>query len=289
MDKKELRKKIYAKIDELPTLPVVVARLLALIEDEKSEVSALTEVISRDPALTSKVLKVANSAYYGFSQEISSLDRAVALLGLNMVKSLALSIGVVQNLPQPKDTPLLSRQGLWLHSLAVATAITELSRRFGAGKEDEYLFVVGLLHDVGKIVLLHFFAEPYKEALERVNTQDEASLYLAERQAMGFDHGEVGAMLLSRWKFPQEVIKPILVHHQQAVPSEVNPKDTAMLKVADALPQELDLGEEGNPQPPGVKEPDLQTLGMSPQDLAEIKEFLVAAKENILNFYSAMN
>ena len=92
MEKGEIHNKVYAKIDELPTLPVVLPKLLTLMESEKTGAPEVAEVISRDPALTSKILKTANSAYYGFQQEISDLGRAVPLLGFNMLKSLALSI-----------------------------------------------------------------------------------------------------------------------------------------------------------------------------------------------------
>jgi HD-like signal output (HDOD) protein len=91
MDEEVIKNHIYAKVDELPTLPAVVPKLLSLMEDAGSDIAQVTHVISQDPALTSKILKVANSAYYGFPKRIDDLERAVALLGFNMVKSLALS------------------------------------------------------------------------------------------------------------------------------------------------------------------------------------------------------
>jgi c-di-GMP-related signal transduction protein len=99
LEKSELKAKIYSKIEELPTLPAMIPKLLQLNESTKSSVSDLTALIARDPALSSKILKVANSGYYGFSQKISELERAIALLGFNMVKSLALSIGVIRSMP----------------------------------------------------------------------------------------------------------------------------------------------------------------------------------------------
>jgi HD-like signal output (HDOD) protein len=116
MEKDKLREKIYSKIDEIPTLPIVIPKLLSLIESDKSNVADIADAISRDPALTSKILKVANSAYYGFSQGISSLEKAVSLLGFNMVQSLALSIGVLRSLPAGKISTHFSQKGLWIHS-----------------------------------------------------------------------------------------------------------------------------------------------------------------------------
>ena len=169
MKTEELRAKIFSTIDELPTLPTVVPKLLNLMDGSRSNATQVTETISRDPALTSKLLKAANSAYYGFPQEITDLERAVALLGFNMVKSLALSVGVFQTLGSGKNTPCFSMEGLWIHSLSVATVIRELAKRLGKEDEKAHLFVVGLLHDIGKVVLDQFFNELFQQALEVAN------------------------------------------------------------------------------------------------------------------------
>ena len=120
MHKDELRAKIYSKIEELPTLPSVLPGLLHLMEDEMVSTSHVADVIGSDPALTSKILKAANSAYYGFPQEIDTLGRTVALPGFNMVGSLALSIGIMHSLPSGIRSSHFSEEGLWTHSLAVA-------------------------------------------------------------------------------------------------------------------------------------------------------------------------
>jgi len=287
MEKEALRKKIFSKIDELPTLPVVLPRLLNLMESEKSDAYDIAQAISHDPALTSKILKVANSAYYGFSQEICSLDRAIPLLGLNMVRSLALSIGVMAALPDgDRESTHLSREGLWMHSLAVATAVRELAKR--TGETNEHLFVVGLLHDIGKIVLDQFFNEPFGRALEAVRDQKDLSLHVAERNIIGMDHGEIGEMLLKRWKFPNVISGPISVHHQTAIPEGVNRKDVALLRVADTLSKTVGFG---NPEPfgyPETHDEDILMLGLDEPGLSEMKDYLTDAKEGIVDFFSAL-
>jgi putative nucleotidyltransferase with HDIG domain len=289
MTHKELRDAIYAKIDELPTIPVVVAKVLALIEDDKADAQALTKVISRDPALTAKVLKVANSAYYGFPQTISGLDRAVALLGMNMVQSLALSIGVLGNLPKSREPENFSTQGLWLHSLAVATAMDELKKYCAKTGEAEYFFVVGLLHDVGKIVLLHFFMKEYEKALSQLKNGNGSTLYLVERAAIGFDHGQVGAMLLDRWKFPREVIMPIAVHHHSKVPESANPRDASMLKVADQVARLAGIGHGDEKHPPVIADRDLELLCLKQEDLAQVQAKIIESKESIESFFNSMS
>jgi putative nucleotidyltransferase with HDIG domain len=289
MEKDEIRLKIYSKIDELPTLPIVLPKLLSLVESEKSNTSDIIDTISNDPALTSKILKVANSAYYGFQREIASLERAVVLLGFNMVRSLALSIGVIRNLPLNKANSHFSQEGLWIHSLAVATVMKELGKRFGRQDDNEYLFVIGLLHDIGKVVLDQFFSKFFSQALEGSFKLHKVELHVAERDIFGFDHGEVGAMLLSRWRFPKKITDCIAVHHQKEIPDCINGNDVAMLRIADILPQELGIGEEGNPVLPEIHTTDLdKVLGMNKQELGNMRAYLYEAKDRIRAFFSAM-
>jgi len=288
MEKKELYEKIYSKIDELPTLQAVVPKLLSLVEKEESTASDLTEAISCDPALTSKILKVANSAYYGFSQQISQVEHAVALLGFNMVKSLALSIGVIQTFPSGERSPRFSVEGLWLHSLSVATLIEELGRRFGKKNPDGSIFVVGLLHDIGKVVLHQFFGDLFKQVLDEANNQEGMNLHIAEQKIIGIDHCEVGGMLLTRWKFPDYIINPIAFHHQYEVSEEINPVDVGMLRIANIVAQELGLGKEGNSVVNEVHESDIELLKMNNNDFNNMKKYSHDIKDEIQDLFNAM-
>ena len=289
MDKNELRTKIYSKIDELPTLPAVLPKLLGLMESDRSNASDITDAISSDPALTSKILKVANSAYYGFSQEISDLEKAVVLLGFNMVKSLALSIGVIHSLPSGKKSPNFSQEGLWIHSLAVATVMQEFGKRYGKADDNGYLFIIGLLHDIGKVVLDQFFSDLFQQALEEAQNLGKAELHVSERRVIGFDHGEIAAMLLTRWRFPEVISNPIAVHHQTEIPEGTSANDVAMLRIADVLPQELGLGEEGNPVPPEIYEADLNALEIKEKELEDMRAYLNGVKDGIYALFSAMS
>jgi len=288
MEKDDVLRKIYSKIDEIPTLPAVVPKLLSLIESDRTNASDIADVISNDPALASKILKVANSAYYGFSQQISSLKLAMPLLGNNMVRSLALSIGVIRNLPSGRKSANFSDKGLWVHSLAVATLMQELGKRSAKGDNKEHLFIVGLLHDIGKVVLNQFFGELFEKVLEEVNNQEIEGLHIVERRLIGFDHGEVGAMLLKRWNFPDVVNNSIAAHHKVGVPEGTNTHDLAVLRIANALPQELGLGQEGNPVPPVISEQDLKVVQMGENELEDMKAYLLGVKDDIYTLFDAM-
>jgi putative nucleotidyltransferase with HDIG domain len=289
MERDELRTRIYSRIDELPTLPVVIPRLLSLMNAPKAGTREITEALSHDTALTAKILKVANSAYYGFSREISSLDRAVALLGFNMVRSLALSVGVINVMPGKKNSRSFSREGLWIHNLAVGTAVKMMAERLGKGESAEHLFVVGLLHDIGKVVLDQFFSEDFTRVLEQVNEGGGTQLYEMERNNIGLDHGEVGGILLERWKFPGMIQVPIAFHHRNNFPGDMNLSDFSMLKISDALVQQMGLGDSGNASPPQVNEADMKRLGIDQKELREIREQMAPARDGILAFFGAMN
>ena len=288
MDREELKTRIYSKIDELPTLPVVIPRLLRLMESGRSSAADVTKAISQDPALASRILRVSNSAYYGFSRKIAGLERAVALLGFNMVKSLALSIGVIRGLPSGKGSQPFSREGLWVHSLAVATAMKELGAKLGRRDADGYLFIIGLLHDIGKVVLDQFFNELFRRALEEAGGPDGVELYVAERRVIGFDHGEVGGMLLTRWNFPGEIVAPISAHHLDEIPEGTSAADVAMLRIADILPRELGLGGGDGVAPARVRREDIELLELGEKDLLEVKEKLRGFEDEIHAFSSAI-
>lgn len=289
MEKEKLRKKIFAKINSLPALPVVIPKLLSLLEDKEARAEQVVDTVSHDPALSSKILQVANSAYYGFPQKISSLERAIALLGFNMVKSLALSIGVVHALPKEKAGHAFSHEDLWVHSLSVATLMRHIGQRIKQNQENtEYLFIIGLLHDVGKIVLDQFFPEEFQKVLILVDEDNTLPFHEAELRAIGIDHGETGAILLSRWKFPGVIIQPIHMHHQSQIEERIDRSDLAILKVSDSLAQRVGVGNGGNLTPLPLSEAELSLLNLDEEALNENEAFLEKAKEGIFAFYQAM-
>ena len=287
MEVEKLRSIIYSKIDELPTLPTVVPRILSLMEEARADVGKVTEAISHDPALTSKILKVANSAYYGFPQKISSLDRAVALLGFNMVKSLAISVGVIRSLPSKGLAEVFNIEDLWVHSLAVATAMRLLEEGKGPGEHLEALFIVGLLHDVGKIILAEFLPDEFAAAVEKSNSDVAQPLYETERHIIGIDHGEVGGMLLARWKFPEVIVVPVTMHHSPEGSWTDFLRETAVLVVADALARQACIGNACSGPIGEVPERALESLEFGGQAVEKVREELTAARDGIYSFFQA--
>lgn len=286
MEKHRLLEELYSRVDQLPTLPAVLPKLMQLAEDPDSSAADITKAIAPDPSLTAKVLTVANSAYYGFSKTVASLDRAVPLLGIQTIKSLALTMGVIRSLPAGNAPENFSREKLWVHSLTVATAMDQLGRITGFGTN--YLFTIGLLHDVGIIVLDQFFPEIFASVLDAVAEDPELSLTTAERKALGFDHGQVGAFLLGRWKFPKIITQPIEGHHQEKTPKETSRVDLALLRTADAIAQEISwAGYETAPAPPYLND-DLEYLDVDNEKRDQIIDNIAQQQEEIDAFFSAM-
>lgn len=287
MDKATLRNKIYSKIDELPTLPSTVTRLLALFEEKRSNTSLITEVIRKDPSLAAKILKVANSAYYGFSKKISDLERAVALLGFNMVKSLAVSIGVMKSLPSKNKTSISGKE-LWLHSVAVAIMMREMGKRLYNEKDSEHLFILGLLHDVGLVVYDQFFSENFQEVINEAQFADRKDLYRIEQRLIGLDHGEAGGMLLTRWNFPSIISQSVTRHHHSLLKEDLT-KEISLLKLGDMISHFDTQAETKIDKPdeePGVV---LQYLEVGERFVNEMLDFRESVKDEISSFFNSIN
>lgn len=285
MQKEEIMQKLYSRVNELPTLPVVVPAILQLVEDEKSDAADVTEAIQRDPALTAKVLKVANSAYYGFSQQIADIDRAVSVLGFNMVKSLALSIGVMESLPVTKQSSHFSAEGLWVHSIAVASAMQELGSHVADREAKSQLFVIGILHDIGKILFNTFFPDEFRRAVASVKEGSVPLLHKAEEDAVGIDHAEAGAMLLKRWKFPAVIRRAIRHHHTDSIPDDMDGMELSLLRLANSLVQKLNMGETGNAETSEYLSIDMERTGVSMEMIEKATGRMESRRAEIEEFF----
>ncbi len=288
MEKNNFKSKIYAKIDELPTLPTVIHQLMELLENPKTSANDIEKVIAHDAPLTANILKVANSAYYGFPQEISELGRAIALLGFNMVKTLALSVGIINNISGTKKQSFFSEKQLWIHSLSVGTGMKILAEKSNRQKDAESLFIVGLLHDIGKMVLSRFFPDHLARVLKNDKKDEGLLFYQKERKTIGIDHGEIGAMLLERWKFPYNITDCVAFHHEENVPEHINGPNVGILRLADAISHELGMGDSANIFPPLTEEADMIITGINNAVLEEVKQEVDKKRDGINAFFEAI-
>ncbi len=282
-----IRGTIQSTVEEVPALPMVVPRILAILEDDDASATEISNLIYRDPALTARILRLANSVYYGLSGQVSTLQKAIVLIGLRAVKSIALTIPLVTAIPTRRLPGTFSQSALWTHSLAVAVTMQHLAHHCRLRRPEAH-FLVGVMHDIGKVVLGEYYSHSFQHALTAVKQGTYPYLKDAERDLFGIDHGEVASALLSHWRFPSFMASTIGVHHADELPEDANPKDVALLRVANCLAQELEIGSEGNVQAPSIEEADLSALELTEEDLEEVSQFLEDRRQGIADFYSSI-
>ena len=195
---------------QLPTLPTVAVRLLELSRNPETELRDVIAVIKTDPAITAKILKATNSSYFGFRTQITTIDRAVPLLGTTLVTSLALSFSLVD--AAMTTGPLTTHyNAYWKQSIVHACAAETLSKLCARGQEGEY-FLAGLLADLGRLAMLKTIPRDYLPVLE-VARDTQRELVELETEALGVNHVEVGTKLMESWKLPAPLIDAVLLHH----------------------------------------------------------------------------
>lgn len=245
--------KIRVFVDKMPSLSTTVSKVLEICSRPDTAANDLNKVISLDPVLTGQVLKLINSAYYSLMNKVTSLTRAIIMLGLNTVKNLALSTAIIRSVGQAKKSKVLPIKEFWAHSIGVGAMAKLLAAERGLplAEREEY-FVAGLLHDLGKIP----FGDEYTEVLARVKAVQEP-LILAERQVMSLDHEEIGQMIASKWKLNATITDAICHHHSPVLAEPEHQGLVATVALADFYICLFDIGYAGNRYP---DEAQLETL-----------------------------
>ncbi len=218
---------LVAEITQLPVQPGAAMRLLWMLEDPRTSAADLGRLIESDPALSTQVIRLANTAFYGLSGKVSSAWRAVTVLGLATVRALATTAAFDLFSEKGRSVP----DDFWNHSVTTAAAASSLARRVGVQANDA--FSAGLLHDIGSALVFRRAPRRYDAVVERLEAEPGLLLVDAERAEFGITHAEVGAAALSVMKFPAELCDAIAKHHTP--PQEVTTTLARMLIAADAI------------------------------------------------------
>ena len=267
IDPKVLRRKVE-NIGTLPTVPGVLKKLSSIIEKPRITLVEISSFISNDPALTTKVLKMVNSAIYGFPGRIASVSHATMLLGLNVIKGLLLGVSVFELMQK-------TMHGLYEHSLGCAIASRVLAQKKGL-KEPEEISVAGLLHDIGKVILMLEFQKEYEAAMNEARTKN-ISIFEAEKVQFNATHANVGSWLAEKWCFPRNLIEVIECHHRPALAKNA-PLETAIVHTADILVRARGFGFAGENLVPAVHPAAFELLKLS---AADIKDVLKELEDNM--------
>jgi HD-like signal output (HDOD) protein len=237
--------KIRAFVNKMPSLSTTVGKVLEICSRTDTSPNDLNKVISLDPVLTGQVLKLINSAYYSLVNKVTSLTRAIVMLGLNTVKNLALSTAIIRCVGQINKSKALPNKDFWAHSIGVGVLAKLLAAERGVplAEREEY-FVAGLLHDLGKIP----FGDEYIDVLARVKKEQRPLIHL-EKEYLGIDHEEIGEMITSTWKLNPVITDAICHHHAPELAAPGNQNLVATVALADFYICLFDIGYAGNRYP----------------------------------------
>lgn len=263
--------RILQKVHSIPPMPAAVERLCQLTQDPEVDAHAVTQVISTNEVLTSRILRVANSTFYGLSQKIGTVSQAIVVLGFQGVRSLALGVTAFGFRVGPDANMPLDREALWRHSLAVASAAREICQLLGETDSEE-AFTAGLLHDIGKVVLMEFFREEYARVLREAAAGME-SLQALEKKAFGVNNTEVGGELCNHWKMPPSLTRMVSEHHvvlhgRDGVSRE--DRKVVAIRVADNLARISQIGADGEPNVEADFLHVVETRDLLPEQLRQI-------------------
>ena len=201
---------ILGTIESIPTLPIISQKIMEITGDEDASFKKLVGIVEKDQALAVKILKVANSAFYGLLSKVTSLEHALVVLGTNQVKSVVLGSSVHGFFSDDKKGPF-DRTRFWKHAIICSQVAELLGKNFKI-KKDDSLFLAGLIHDVGKVILDKYFHEEFLQIMDHVSSNG-TTFSEAESQVLGTTHYQIAAKLLKQWKFPDMVIMQVLYHH----------------------------------------------------------------------------
>jgi putative nucleotidyltransferase with HDIG domain len=230
VSQEQLLEEILARVDQLPNVPSVALQVNALLADPETDAQVLAEAIMKDPALTAQILKLCNSAEYGFARKIGTIREAVSILGYNVLKRVIFTIISHGFLNRPIEGYALEQGALWENALTCGAYARHIATQVKF-KDPELAMVSALLRDIGKIAL-EGYVQGKQAALEDVAVNQKCSFIEAEVQVLGVSHTLVGARLASRWNLPDTLVHVIVHHHEPSLmPKDANEEDKKLVAI----------------------------------------------------------
>lgn len=231
----------------IPTLPSVVSRIKALLDDPNAGMPEIAEVVTQDASIAAKVLRMANSAYYGQTEQVVSIQRAAVVLGSSTLKNIVLQASLISQYEHLAASPDFDPAVVWKHAILTAQISQSVSRSCRAllALDHDEFYTCGLLHDVGKIVFLDGCGDDYINAVYKARLA-RMPLAVAEERTFGFSHAEIGAMIAAHWKLPRTVVTAIRLHHGDEESARDNP-NIHVVRCADRIANVARGGESVDP------------------------------------------
>lgn len=227
----------------LTPLPTIIARIIGMIDDPRTTARDIGKLISTDQVLTTKVLRLANSAYYGMPRKIGTVELAVVVLGFDALKDVALSVSLLNRFSSIPSNEKFDMSRFWEHSIACGIVSKMLAKK-SAPKLKGEAFVAGLLHDIGKLIIIEYLKEEFDEVL-KILDEKNISFYLAEREVINIDHAEIGSWLAEKSNLPLTLIESIAFHHEP-LKAETNQVLASIVYFSDFLVKKYKYGFSGD-------------------------------------------
>lgn len=267
------REQVLARLKQLPALPSAITELLASFGNEDVDVGSIARKIALDQGLTARVLRVANSSFYGLQHKVGTINEAVVVLGFRAVRSMVLAVGI-NGAFRVDHCPGFDTRSYLRHGVAVGVTSRLLAPL--TGHNPELAFTGGLLHDIGALVLAANFPDPYAAVLAHRKQQD-CFLVAAERAMLGMDHGEVGGLLADTWRFPLALHQALTEHH---TPRSVEPGSLAeLIHIADAVAHALGYSGTDSEMVMPIDGTAWRRLGLDAEKIRRILPLVVAGVE----------
>ena len=258
-------------IDRMPSLSTTVTKVLEVCNKPNTAPNDLNKVISLDPVLTGNVLKLINSAYYSLPNQITSLARAIIMLGINTVKNLALSTAILGTLKSSGEMKSMPMDTFWTHCLGVGVTAKAIAakKKIPTTLQEEY-FVAGLLHDLGKVAMNNCFGDEYGQSLALAELE-QGPLYRSEETMLTLSHAMAGRKIAEKWQFSENIKQAIAFHHRPVEADEEQRSMVAIIALANIFANIYGYGSAGDVFPSGMElEETLDLTGMKWHDLQEL-------------------
>lgn len=278
MIKNKIIDAIRNKRASIPTLPAVITNILSLIKNENSSASDLASAIGHDQAISSRMLRIANSAYYGLSHKVDTITRSIVVIGFNEVMGLIIGSDVFSAISKKKGNGLINMDELWTHSIEVGITATKIERKIGAVSK-ESTFLSGIIHDIGKVFLSVNFPEEYKIVLEKAK-KTQLPLHDVEKEMLGIDHADLANYLMEIWNFPENLVLTIAYHHNFKACPEVYKEKAMIIYLANLICKNAN----SDCLTMKIDEDVLSELGLTIRDNQDLEDHLIKERSNIEDF-----
>lgn len=258
---------IVNKVNDIPVLPSRVKKIIAITEDPDSTIEDLEKEILKDQSLTSRILKLANSAYYGYPRKINTVSQATILLGFQTIKSMALASTISKIMARELKGYALEKNDLWTQSQACAIISRYIAKEVKFSNP-ETAYIAGLLRDIGKTILNFYVEQEYQAIVNKVEYSNMSFLE-AEEEVLGFNHAQVGEKIATKWNFPEDLVEAIGLHHTPEK-SNINSKLVSIVHIADAITMMIGVSIGADGLAYNFSPFALETLNLTPNDVEQL-------------------